>query len=203
MAHPRDHWEKVHAAGIDPQRSWYQERPQVSLDLIDRAGIGPAARVVDIGAGASRLVDCLHARGHRDLTVLDLSDAALAQSRARLGDAPGITWVAADVLDWTPPQLYDLWHDRAAFHFLTDAVDRRTYVATLRRALRPGGHAIIGTFAPDGPERCSGLPVMRHDAASLQAELGPEFTLVHALRHDHRTPSDAVQRFQFALFRRV
>jgi trans-aconitate methyltransferase len=180
-----------------------RRRPAVSLELIDRAGLGPRARVVDIGAGASRLVDCLLERGYRDITVLDLSAAALAQSRARVGDADGVTWVVADVLTWQPAGPYDLWHDRAAFHFLTEADDRRAYVATLRKALRPGGHAVIGTFAPDGPERCSGLPVMRHDADSLQRELGSGFAVVDALRHEHRTPAGNPQMFQFALFRRT
>ena len=137
------------------------------------------------------------------VTVLDLSEWALAAAKARLGPAAaGVTWIVADVVGWRPLQRYDMWHDRAAFHFLTDAADQTAYVGCLREALRPGGHAIIATFAPDGPERCSGLPIVRFDAASLGTVLGSAFTLVETRRHDHHTPMGSTQRFQFSMFRR-
>ena len=149
-------------------------------------------------------MDALVAGGFKDLTVLDLSSTALTASRKRLGAiSDQVTWIAADITEWEPSRTCDVWHDRAAFHFLTDRVDQAAYVARLRSVLRQGGHAIIGTFAPDGPEKCSGLPVARHDAASLQEVLGPAFVLVGSRRHDHTTPTGATQRFQFSTYRRV
>ena len=137
-------------------------------------------------------------------SVLDLSDKALAAAKARLGQRSAqATWIVADVTAWEPSKTYDLWHDRAAFHFLTEAADRRAYAERVAKAVPIGGHVIIGTFAPDGPERCSGLPVMRHDAASIGAVLGTRFVLVETRRDDHVTPTGGTQRFQFSLFRRA
>lgn len=199
----RDHWDEVYHGKGETRVSWYQETPTPSLELIDRAGITAEDAVVDIGGGASRLVDALLDRGVRTISVLDLSRAALDAAASRLGvTADRVTWIVADVTAWTPDRLYDLWHDRAAFHFLVDPAARAAYVACLTRALRPGGHAIIATFAPDGPERCSGLPVVRWDATSLAATLGDGFELVESRRHLHLTPSNAPQSFQFSLFRR-
>ncbi|HEX3115880.1 MAG TPA: class I SAM-dependent methyltransferase [Bradyrhizobium sp.] len=199
----RNHWEGVYAAKREDQVSWFQETPAISLELIARAGAVQSYAIIDIGGGASRLADCLVERGYQDVTVLDLSAAALAAARARMGDRAGqVTWIAADMTDWQPARSYDIWHDRAAFHFLTLAEDQAAYVIRLRRALRPGGHAIIGTFAPDGPERCSGLAVSRYDAGSLAATLGHGFELVDTIRHEHTTPWGAAQKFQFSTFRR-
>jgi ubiquinone/menaquinone biosynthesis C-methylase UbiE len=198
------HWEGVYASRGETEVSWFQETPAPSLELLERAGAKPASAIIDIGGGASRLADALLARGFCDLTVLDISPAALAAARARLGDqADRIAWTAADATQWEPEAArYDVWHDRAAFHFLTEPQDQRAYLDRLRRALRPGGHVVIGTFAPDGPEKCSGLPVARHDAASLARLLGRDFALVEERRHAHETPWASVQRFQFSLFRR-
>jgi trans-aconitate methyltransferase len=139
----------------------------------------------------------------RSLTVLDVSAAALATARSRIGDKAGrVTWITADVTTWEPPRIYDVWHDRAAFHFLTEPNDQAAYVARLRRALRAGGHAIVATFALDGPERCSDLMVSRYDAKTLAATLGAGFELIDTRRHDHTTPWGAVQKFQFSTFRR-
>jgi trans-aconitate methyltransferase len=199
----RDHWESVYASKGENQVSWFQETPALSLELIGLAGAVPGSGIIDIGGGASRLVDCLVSRGYEDLTVLDLSAAALAAARSRMGEKAGrVTWVAADVTLWEPPRTYDVWHDRAAFHFLGEREDQAAYVVRLRRALRPGGHAIIGTFAPDGPERCSGLLVSRYDAASLAATLGRGFELIDTRRHEHVTPWGAMQKFQFSTFQR-
>jgi SAM-dependent methyltransferase len=200
----KGHWEGVYSAKAETEVSWFQTTPAPSLDLMRLAGADRESAVIDIGGGASLLVDHLVAEGFRDLTVLDLSLAALEKSQARLGEAGAdVTWIAGDATEWSPPRTYDVWHDRAAFHFLTAATDRAAYVERLRRALRVGGAAIFGTFAPEGPEKCSGLPVMRHDAASLSAELGPGFKLLDERRHDHRTPAGATQKFQFSTFRRV
>ena len=199
----QSHWEKVYATKGESEVSWFQETPVTSLELIRLAGAIRTSGIIDIGGGASRLADGLVSQGFEDVTVLDLSAAALASARSRMGDnANQVTWIAADVTIWEPSRTYDVWHDRAAFHFLTDPEDQAAYVARLRRALRPGGHAIIGTFAPDGPERCSGLAVSRHDAASLAAALGGGFELIDSRRHQHITPWGASQRFQFSTFRR-
>jgi 2-polyprenyl-3-methyl-5-hydroxy-6-metoxy-1,4-benzoquinol methylase len=197
------HWERVYATRAEAEVSWFQANPGMSLDLIGAAGATPRAAIVDIGGGASRLVDALLGRGHGDVTVLAISAKALDVARTRLGaKSEGVQWVAADVTRWRPARRYDLWHDRAAFHFLTDEADRRAYVETLRHALMPRGHAIVATFAPDGPDRCSGLPIARYDAASLGAALGADFVLLDSRRQTHRTPGGAVQHFQFSLFRR-
>jgi 2-polyprenyl-3-methyl-5-hydroxy-6-metoxy-1,4-benzoquinol methylase len=196
------HWENVYRTKGEREVSWFQESPSASLDLIRSVDTTRHSAIVDIGGGASRLVDALVEEGYNAVTVLDLSESALAAAKARLGQsAAGVTWIAADVVKWTPPHRYDVWHDRAAFHFLTDAAEQAAYAERLREALRPGGHAVIATFALDGPERCSGLPVVRHDAASLGEILGSELDLVQTLRHDHHTPMGSMQRFQFSVFR--
>jgi SAM-dependent methyltransferase len=175
----QDHWRNVYATKRENEVSWFQDSAVPSLELIEGIGATPHSHVIDIGGGASRLVDALTAKGFNHLAVLDLSEAALRSAQARLGaSAAKVEWIVADVAAWEPRRLYDVWHDRAAFHFLTEAADRAAYVERLRRALRPGGHAIIATFAPDGPERCSGLPVMRYDAVSLSKTLGPPFDLM-------------------------
>jgi trans-aconitate methyltransferase len=199
----RDHWEKVYTTKGESEVSWFQETPAPSLELLGLVGAKPSSAIIDIGGGASRLVDHLVSRGYEDVTVLDLSAAALGSARSRIGDRAGrVTWITADVTAWEPSRSYDVWHDRAALHFLTEDKDQTAYVARLRRALRPGGHAIIGTFAPDGPERCSGLIVNRYDATSLAATLGEGFELIDTRRHQHTTPWGAVQKFQFGTFRR-
>jgi len=198
------HWENVYRTKGENEVSWFQESPAPSLELIDLARPAPAAAIVDIGGGASHLVDALIDRGFIDVTVLDLSEAALDAARTRLGDkATRARWIAADVTEWRPTQLFDIWHDRAAFHFLTTAADQAAYVERLEKAVKPGGHVIIGTFAMNGPERCSGLPIVRHDAASLGKVLGGDFELLHTRLHDHATPWAAIQHFQFSLFRRL
>jgi 2-polyprenyl-3-methyl-5-hydroxy-6-metoxy-1,4-benzoquinol methylase len=198
------HWENVYATKNENAVSWFQERPDISLDLIRSTGVDARAAIIDIGGGASRLVDALINEGFNAITVLDLSEKALATSKARLG-ARGtqVQWVVADVTTWEPAQTYDVWHDRAALHFLTDPKDRNAYAKRVLKAVRRGGHVIIGTFALDGPERCSGLPVIRHDAATLGELLGHSFELVESKRHDHQTPAGATQRFQFSRFQRT
>jgi SAM-dependent methyltransferase len=197
------HWENVYQTKGERDVSWFQETPEVSLDLIRATGACAAASIVDIGGGASRLADALLDAGYRSITVLDLSDKALERSRARLGiRAAQVSWVVADVTNWQPTSTFDVWHDRAAFHFLTEPKDRLAYGECVRKAVRPGGHVIIGTFALDGPERCSGLPVVRHDHTTIADVLGGSFKLAESRRHEHKTPGGAIQRFQFSRFRR-
>ena len=197
------HWEIVYRDKSETQVSWFQESPALSLELISALAPAPDAAIIDMGGGASRLVDALVGADYGDVTVLDLSQGALQAAQARLGaKAHGVEWIVADATDWRPHRTYDLWHDRAAFHFLTSPEDRARYVQRLTEALAPGGHAIIATFALDGPDRCSGLPIVRYDAAALSAELGGVFTLMDTRAHAHSTPWGSVQRFQFSVFRR-
>ena len=197
------HWENVYTTKGENEVSWFQQSPAPSLELIVQTGATHASAIIDIGGGASRLVDNLIAQGFEDVTVLDLSGAALAAARSRLGtSAARVSWIVADATTFEPAKPYDIWHDRAAFHFLTDASDRAAYIARLKRGLKIGGHAIIATFALDGPEKCSGLPVARYDSASLGQALGTAFKLIHTQRHEHATPWDARQNFQFSVFRR-
>ena len=198
------HWENVYTSKSENEVSWFQENPAPSLALIAEIGAAPNSAIIDIGGGASRLVDHLIDQGFIDVTVLDLSAAALNAAKARLGErASRARWLAADVTVWEPSRTYDIWHDRAAFHFLTEADARQAYVECLHAALKPDGHAIIATFALDGPEKCSGLPVMRYDAARLAETLGSGFKLLQSQRNEHATPWGSHQRFQFSVFERV
>ncbi|MHB8680641.1 MAG: class I SAM-dependent methyltransferase [Acidimicrobiales bacterium] len=182
--------------------SWAQPEPTVSLELFERLGIGTDAAVLDVGGGASVLVDALIARGFEDVTVLDISQVALDAVRDRIGAEAPADLVRADLLEWTPERRYDVWHDRAVFHFLVDETDRRRYVALLRAALRPGGHAVVATFAMDGPRSCSGLPVARYSTLALTKALGEGFTLVESTTEEHRTPAGVVQPFTWVALRR-
>jgi SAM-dependent methyltransferase len=202
-ANRQAHWESVYTSKGENEVSWFQESPAPSSDLIVQAGATHASAIIDIGGGASRLVDYLVEQGFEDVTVLDLSAAALEAARRRLeGRADRVHWIVADATAWEPVKAYDIWHDRAAFHFLTDESDRAAYIARLTKGVREGGHAIIGTFALDGPEKCSGLPVARYDSASLGQALGAKFQLVDTRRHEHATPWGSRQMFQFSVFRR-
>jgi SAM-dependent methyltransferase len=198
------HWDSVYRTKREDEVSWFQASPSLSLDLIHAAGVERHALIIDVGGGASRLVDALIETGFANLTVLDISEEATATAKARVGArATGVTWIVADVTKWEPTCTYDVWHDRAAFHFLTAPEDRAAYAQRVLRAVRPGGNVIIGTFALDGPERCSGLPVVRHDAESIGNVLGPSFELIETRRHDHRTPMGGSQKFQFSRFQRA
>ena len=196
-----EHWNQVYQTKGTDDVSWYQRRPDLSLALIAASGVRKDAGIIDVGGGASTLVDFLLDDGYSNLAVLDLSAAALSHSRSRLGArAGGVEWFVTDVTSFEPPHRFGLWHDRAVFHFLTAADDRRGYVATLRRTLQPGGSVVISTFAPDGPPKCSGLEVMRYDAQSLCAELGVEFQLQEVRHETHRTPWQSEQRFIYLRF---
>ena len=198
------HWENVYTTKGEKEVSWFQDNPAPSLEMIAATGLSVDAAIIDIGSGASRLVDDLLARKFRNVTVLDLSGAALLAAKERLGAAGSdVRWVIADVTNWETTETYDLWHDRAAFHFLTEAEDRAAYLSRLMSALKPGGYCIIATFALDGPERCSGLAIVRYDAESLSRTLGDQFSLLKTQRHSHMTPWGSEQRFQFSLLQRA
>ena len=203
MSDRTTHWDNVYATKGEAEVSWFQNSPAISIEMIRAANPDRDADIIDIGGGASRLADALLQDEYRNLTVLDLSANALEAAKKRIGAAaPAVDWIVADVTTWRPVKAYDVWHDRAAFHFLTDPRDRAAYVERLRSAVAADGHVIIATFAPDGPQTCSGLPVQRHDSASLSAELGPEFSLVETRRDTHHTPWHSTQAFQFSRFRR-
>jgi SAM-dependent methyltransferase len=193
------HWTGVHLQRSTTDVSWYQAEPTVSLELLNAASAAPDNAILDVGGGASVLVDHLIQRGYRDLTVLDIAPPALDAARSRLGaDARKATWIAADVLSWAPDRRYHIWHDRAVYHFLTMPMDQERYATVLRQALAPGGHAIIGTFAADGPETCSGLPVARYAPEALAAQF-PGFRVRAHRREEHRTPSGTIQPFTWVL----
>jgi len=204
MTDPRSHWQTVYQTKPRDSVSWYRPHLETSLRLITQAAPDVSAAILDAGAGHSTLADDLLARGYRHLTLVDLSAAALEQVRARLGAAAdGLHWLAADITAAALPQsAYDVWHDRAVFHFLTDAAQRAAYLRQLRHALKPGGHLVLATFGAAGPERCSGLPVQRYDAPAQQRALGEGFTLLESLVEPHHTPGGGVQPFQYGLFRR-
>jgi len=199
----QSHWQTVYLTKGEQQVSWSQADPQPSLRLIESVATSREASIVDVGGGASRLVDALLQSGFHALTVLDLSAAALASARERIGAAgDAVCWVAGDATVWQPQQAFDIWHDRAAFHFLVAEMDRTAYLDRLHRGVRAGGHAVIGTFALDGPEKCSGLPVQRYDSATLSQTIGPAFELIAEVPHQHVTPWGATQSFQFSVLRR-
>lgn len=200
----KTHWSNIYTTKQPTEVSWYQVEPTYSLDLIAASGISLSAPIIDVGAGASTLVDHLLARGYTDVTLLDISGEALEKTKQRLGaDAERLTWIEADATTAALPERhYALWHDRAVFHFLTDADARARYVAQVLRSVKPGGHVIVATFATDGPEKCSGLEVMRYDAETLHGAFGSPFTLVSSIRETHQTPWGSEQRFIYCYCRR-
>jgi SAM-dependent methyltransferase len=198
------HWETVYGNKAEAQTSWFRPHLDESLRLIDSLASPPEASFIDLGCGRSTLVEDLLARGFRDISALDISAEALAQVRTRLGaGADQVRWIEGDLLEaQLPPARYDLWHDRAVFHFLTEAAQQDAYVARAARSVRIGGHLLLATFALDGPEKCSGLPVCRYDAAALAARFAPAFEPVADSREAHHTPFDTTQAFTYVLLRR-
>ncbi|MFI8744681.1 class I SAM-dependent methyltransferase [Pseudomonas sp. NPDC077186] len=203
--HSKEHWQQVYTNKAADSVSWYQPHVSVSLELIRQTGVSVDASLIDVGGGASTLVDDLLVAGFRKLTVLDISDTALEVARQRLGErAAWVSWIEADITTvQLPEQAYDVWHDRAVFHFLTTEQERREYLQAVRRAVKPGGFVIVGTFAEDGPERCSGLPVQRYSAESLHAEFGASFEPLGRAAEDHRTPSGSIQKFLYCYCRKL
>lgn len=196
------HWDQVYEKKGAANVSWYQPHLARSLALIEKCGVAPDGGIIDVGAGASTLVDDLLARGYRNITVADLAQSALDLSRERVGERAGsVRWLCGDIIRLELPALaYDVWHDRAAFHFLTGPADRAAYVRQVRESVKPGGQVIIATFGPDGPDKCSGLPIVRYDAQQLQAALGAGFQLVEHLDEVHQTPWGSEQEFVYARF---
>ena len=199
----KDHWENVYSNKPTTDVSWFQEHAEQSLRLIADTGVPLSASIIDVGGGASTLVDDLLAKGYTSLSVLDISSAALDAARARLGaQAAGVQWLEGDITKiQLPSHTYDVWHDRAVFHFLTSPEQRQAYVQLVLHAVKPGGHVIISTFAEDGPLQCSGLPVKRYSAGELHAEFGAPFELVKHEQEEHLTPSGNTQKFVYCYCR--
>lgn len=198
------HWDKIYAGKSADRLSWYQPHAARSLALIEASGVGRDAAIIDVGGGASTLAPDLLRLGYTNLWVLDISPAALAAARADLGaEASRVNWVESDVVDPTLPSAhFDLWHDRAVFHFLIDPAVRAAYVRAACAAVKPGGNLIIATFAEDGPERCSGLPVARYDVQSLYEQFADACELLHSEKETHRTPAGKPQSFRYCVLRR-
>ncbi len=200
----KSHWENIYKTKASTQVSWYQEHLQTPLRLIERTGVEKTAQIIDVGSGASTLVDDLLERGFEHITVLDISSAAIDAARARLGSrADEVTWIEADITKVAlPHHYYDLWHDRAVFHFLTSAEERQKYVETAKHSLKPRGHLIISTFAIEGPPKCSGLDVVRYSPQSLYDEFGIEFELIDSASEVHLTPFGTKQKFIYCYLRK-
>jgi len=199
----QQHWERVWSRDNPREVGWYQESPAVSLSLVDETGIDRDGRILDVGGGASTLVDGLLDRGFENIEVLDLTDSAFGHSRSRLGTrAERVTWTTEDVTTFRATQPIDLWHDRAVLHFLTKERDRELYIRSLTESLAPAGHVIIATFALDGPRRCSGLKVVRYGPREITALLGGSFQLLEIVHETHLTPGDIKQRFTYFRFQR-
>lgn len=200
----KKHWENVYGQKRPVDVSWYQVEPTVSLGLITLTGIDSTAKIIDVGGGASVLVDKLLDQGFQDLTVLDISSKAIHYAQERLGKrAENVSWIEADVTEFESSVQYDLWHDRAVFHFLTDAEDRTKYVRRLEDAVNPGGHVVIAAFAIDGPPKCSGLEVVRYNPEKMKNELGDSFELVNSISEAHITPWNKQQNFIYCYFRKI
>lgn len=200
----KQHWEQIYATKVSDTVSWFQEHADQSVRLIQGTGLNNDAAIIDVGGGASKLADDLVAAGYADLTVLDLSASALMVAKQRLGKhADAIHWMEGDITRAELPiHRYDIWHDRAVFHFLTEAAERQAYVEQVMRAVRPGGYVIIATFGAEGPEKCSGLPVMRYQPETLHAEFGDAFQLLGHEQEVHHTPSGVVQQFVYCYCRK-
>jgi SAM-dependent methyltransferase len=198
-----EHWDAIYADKRPQEVSWYRPHLDRSLDFVDIAGLSPHAAILDVGGGNSTLVDDLLERGFRNVTVLDLSTSAIAQAKARLGPrAEAVTWLVGDVTRVDLPEhRYDFWHDRAVFHFLTEESARLRYVSAVRHALKAGGHIVVATFGPSGPERCSGLPVVRYSAEGIHAQFGGEFSKVGSGEETHHTPWGSEQEFVYCYCR--
>lgn len=203
MIDRQTHWNETYSSKAENQVSWFQVKPERSLDLITAAARDRAAPIIDIGGGASRLADMLLELGYRDITVLDIAETGLSRTKARLGaQADKLAWVVADVTQWQPQRTWQVWHDRAVFHFLTEPEAQDAYIAALKHGTAAGSSVIIATFALTGPERCSGLPVQRYSAATLATRLGSDFALYAEAEESHATPFGTRQQFQYAAFRR-
>lgn len=198
------HWEQIYRTKPIHEASWYQPAPETSLAFFRQFNLPPNAKIIDVGGGDSLLVDCLLEQGYQDITVLDISEAAIERAKKRLGDTGGkVKWIVADAAHFQPTEQYDFWHDRAAFHFLTDEQEIARYLQTAREWIRPSGVLVIGTFSEQGPKKCSGIEIRQYSEDSMTELLQEFFEKVICITVDHVTPSEAVQEFVFCSFRKL
>lgn len=201
MPSTKEHWDQVFATKSDQEKSWYEEFPYTSLSLMQHLGVSRDAAIIDIGGGDSHFVDALLSKGYTNLSVLDISEKALGNAKARLGkSALQVNWILSDILDFHPPTVYDLWHDRAVFHFITQEASIQAYLDKAFHALKKGGHFILATFSEKGPEKCSGLPVSRYSPQKMMTLLAPYFQKIKCVEDVHKTPFHTVQSFTFCGF---
>ncbi len=200
----KNHWEKIYQTKNFEEVSWYQKVPYTSLDMVNQSNLSKSAKIIDIGGGDSYFVDHLLEMGYSEITVLDISEQAVNRAKERLGEkADKVKWIIADAANFRTAEKYDFWHDRAAFHFLTEEKDITNYLTTVGRGVKPGGFLVIGTFSDNGPEKCSGLVVRQYSESSLTERLKRFFEKVKCFTVDHRTPSGSIQNFLFCRFRRI
>lgn len=200
----KQHWENIYENRQPDEVSWYQPQPTISLEFLKLAKLPKTARIIDVGGGESLFVDYLLDAGYKNITVLDISDAAIRHARQRVGDKANlVNWVVSDIVDFEPEEKYDFWHDRGTFHFLTNEEDIRKYIALIRASVKPKGYAVIGTFSDIGPQRCSGLEIHQYSEDLMERQVQPYFTKIAAKREDHITPYNTVQNFLFCCFRKT
>ncbi len=200
----KSHWENVYQTKQLTEVSWYQERPDISLDFLHKYELPKTARIIDVGGGDGLLVDHLLAEGFENVTVLDISEKALERAKARLGEkASLVKWVVSDAATFKPKEKYDFWHDRAAFHFFTKEKDIKHYIKTVQQSIAPSGYLVLGTFSENGPDKCSGLPIKQYSEAAMKERLQQFFEKLKCLTVKHLTPSEKVQEFVFCSFRRM
>lgn len=199
----KKHWEKIYQTKALEEVSWYQSRPETSLEFFRYYDVPKTARIVDIGGGDSLLVDHLLAEGYQNISVLDISEAAIARAQQRLGaKAQQVTWMVADAASFSPTEKYDFWHDRAAFHFLTEESEVNSYIRTAQQSISPGGILVVGTFSEKGPDKCSGITVKKYSETSMSERLKEYFEKIRCITVDHQTPSGTVQNFVFCSYRK-
>ncbi len=200
----KKHWENIYQTKDLQEVSWYQPTPSTSLDFLTRLKVPTTAKVIDVGGGDSFLVDHLLDMGYQDVTVLDISAAAISRAKQRLGErANQVKWIVADVVSFEPTETYDLWHDRAAFHFLTDEADIATYLHTAKENIHPNGYLVLGTFSDQGPKKCSGIAIKQYSASSMTERLNGLFEKIECRTFDHLTPFDTIQNFTFCSFKQA
>jgi SAM-dependent methyltransferase len=198
------HWDQIYERKQSHEVSWFQPVPQTSLDLFKQYNVSVHDSIIDIGGGDSLLVDHLLDAGYTNITVLDISHAAIDRARARLqGRADQVTWIVSDIIDFAPSQTYDCWHDRATFHFLTDELEVEKYLSIARESLRANGLLILGTFSEQGPNKCSGIPIRQYSEETMTALLTLFFQKIKCISVEHKTPADTMQSFIFCSFRKV
>lgn len=203
MEDRKEHWEKIYNTKDFEETSWYQEKPETSLNIIESLGLSRDASIIDVGGGNSHLVDHLLKLGYKSLSVLDISEKAIKKARERLGEkAEEVNWFISDITKAEFNQEFDVWHDRAAFHFLTNARDIETYITKLNSSLKPGGYFILGTFSENGPDKCSGIEIKKYSSEDMRKQFERDFEIVRLENLDHKTPWDATQNFTFGLFRK-